>query len=72
MSKIVDSAGKEPACQCRRHKRGRFDSLGWQDPLEKETATHTSGKFPAWKFPAWEIPWTEEPGGLPSRNSQRN
>ena len=32
-------------------------SLGWEDPLEKETATHSS-------ILAWEIPWTEEPGGL--------
>ena len=32
-------------------------SLGWEDPLEKEMATHSSS-------PAWEIPWTEEPGGL--------
>ena len=32
-------------------------SLGWEDPLEKEMATHSS-------ILAWEIPWTEEPGGL--------
>ena len=32
-------------------------SLGWEDPLEKETATHAS-------ILAWRIPWTEEPGGL--------
>ena len=31
-------------------------SLGWEDPLEEETATHSS-------ILAWEIPWTEEPGG---------
>ena len=31
-------------------------SLGWDDPLEKEMATHSS-------ILAWEIPWTEEPGG---------
>ena len=30
---------------------------GWEDPLEKEMATHSS-------ILAWEIPWTEEPGGL--------
>ena len=30
-------------------------SLGWEDPLEKETAAHSS-------TPAWRIPWTEEPG----------
>ena len=32
-------------------------SLGWEDPLEKEMATHSS-------VLAWRIPWTEEPGGL--------
>ena len=32
-------------------------SLGWEDPLEKEMATHSS-------ILAWRIPWTEEPGGL--------
>ena len=32
-------------------------SLGGEDPLEKEVATHSS-------ILAWEIPWTEEPGGL--------
>ena len=34
-------------------------SLGREDPLEKETATHSS-------ILAWRIPWTEEPGGLQS------
>ena len=34
-------------------------SLGWEDPLEKEMATHPSTL-------AWKIPWTEEPGGLQS------
>ena len=38
-------------------------SLGEEDPLQKETATHSS-------IFAWEIPWTE-PGGLPSIGSQR-
>ena len=32
-------------------------SLGKEDPLEKEMATH-------YRIPAWRIPWTEEPGGL--------
>ena len=31
--------------------------LGWEDPLEKEMATHST-------ILAWRIPWTEEPGGL--------
>ena len=39
-------------------------SLGWEDPLEKEMAAHSSSL-------AWEIPWTEEPGGLQSMGSQR-
>ena len=37
--------------------------LGWEDPLEKEMATHSS-------ILAWGIPWTEEPGGLPCMVSQ--
>ena len=38
-------------------------SLGWEDPLEEEMATHSS-------IFAWRIPWTEEPSGL-SIGSQR-
>ena len=41
-----------------------FRSLGREDPLEKEMATHTS-------ILAWKISWTEEPGGLQSTASQR-
>ena len=39
-------------------------SLGWEDPLEKEMATHSSTL-------AWKIPWTEEPGRLQSMGLQR-
>ena len=39
-------------------------SLGWEDPLEKEMATHSS-------ILAWKIPWTKELGGLQSMGSQR-
>ena len=39
-------------------------SLGQEDPLEKEMATHSSSL-------AWKIPWMEEPGGLQSMGSQR-
>ena len=39
-------------------------SLGWEDPLEKEMATHSS-------VVAWRIPWTEEPGGLQALELQR-
>ena len=42
----------------------RVGSLGWEDPLEKEMATHSSAL-------AWEIPWTEEPGRRQSMGSQR-
>ena len=38
--------------------------LGWEDPLEKEMATHSS-------ILAWKISWTEEPDGLQSRGLQR-
>jgi len=40
----------------------RIQSLGQEDPLEKEMATRSS-------ILAWEIPWTEEPGGLQSMGS---
>ena len=39
-------------------------SLGWEDPLEKGMATHSS-------IVAWRSPWTEEPYGLQSMGSQR-
>ena len=42
----------------------RVRSLGWEDPLEKEMAIHSSTL-------AWRIPWTEEPGGIQSMGSQR-
>ena len=42
----------------------QVQSLGGEDPLEKEMATHTNTL-------AWKILWTEEPGGLQSMGSQR-
>ena len=42
----------------------QVQSLGHEDPLEKEMATHPS-------ILAWKTPWTEEPGGLQSMGSQR-
>ena len=39
-------------------------SLGWEDPLEKEMASHSS-------ILAWKIPWMAEPGRLLSMGSQR-
>ena len=45
-------------------KETQVRSLGREDPLEEEMATHSS-------ILAWKIPWTEEPGGLQSKGSQR-
>ena len=42
----------------------QVQSVGGEDPLEKEIATHSS-------ILAWKIPWTEEPGGLQSMELQR-
>ena len=42
----------------------QVQSLGWEDLLEKEMATHSS-------ILVWKIPWTEEPGRLQSTGSQR-
>ena len=42
----------------------QVQSLVWEDPLEKETAIHSSTI-------AWKIPWTEKPGRLQSMGSQR-
>ena len=43
----------------------QVQSLGWEDPLQKEMATHSS-------ILAWGIPWTEETGGLQSLGSQKS
>ena len=40
-------------------RRSGVWSMGWEDPLEEGTVTHS-------RILAWEIPWTEEPGGLQS------
>ena len=50
------SDGGEFAC--------KVQSLGWEEPLEKEMASHFS-------ILAWKIPWLEEPGGLQSMGLQR-
>ena len=50
-------SGKEPTCRYRRPKRMRVRSLGQENPLQEEMATHSS-------ILAWRIPWTEDPGGL--------
>ena len=62
--RVLDgSSGKEPACQCSRHKT-QVRSLGQGDPLEEGMATHAS-------ILAWRILWTEEPGNLQSMGSQK-
>ena len=45
-----------------KHLSAMWETLGREDPLEKEMATHSS-------ILAWRIPWTEEPGGLQSMES---
>ena len=57
---FIDSDCKESACSV--GDLGLI--LGWEDPLAKEMATHSS-------ILAWRIPWTEKPGGLQSMWSQR-
>ena len=57
---IYSSDGKESSCKV----ETSVQSLGWEDPLEKEMVTHSS-------IPAWRIPWTGEPDGLQSMGSQR-
>ena len=47
------NSSKEPACQCRRLKRQGVQSLGQEDPLEKELTACSN-------ILAWKIPWTEE------------
>ena len=51
------ASDKGLACQCRRCQELQVRSLGWEDPLEKSMATHSSSL-------SWRIPWREEPGGL--------
>ena len=56
---MVQQVKNPPAMQ---EIRVRFS--GWEDPLEKGMATHSS-------ILAWRIPWTEDPGGPQSMGSQR-
>jgi len=55
---VAQSVENQPAVQ-----EAWVPSLGLEDPLEKEMATHFSTL-------AWKIPWTEEPGGLQPMASQ--
>ena len=58
-SLVVQLVKNMPAMQ-----ETQVQSLGWEDPLEKGMATHSS-------ILAWRIPWTEKPSGLQSMGSQR-
>ena len=58
-SLVVQTVNRLPAAQ-----ETRVRSLGWEDPLEKEMATHSSTL-------AWKIPWAEEPSRLQSMELQR-
>ena len=57
------SVGKKSACNAGDQETW-VRSLGQEDSLEEEMAMHS-------RILAWEIPWTEEPGGLQSKESQR-
>ena len=63
MGILGGASGKEPSCQCRRHK-DLGSSLGQEDPLEEGMATYSS-------IVTWGIPWIEEPGKLQPMGSQR-
>ena len=58
------STAKESACLAGDARKMQIRSLGWEDPLEKEMATHSS-------ILPWEIAWTVEPSGLQPMGSQR-
>ena len=62
-SQVVQWVKNPPAMQ--EMQEMQFLSLGWDDPLEEDMATHSS-------ILAWRIPWTEEPGGVQSIGSQRS
>ena len=57
-SLVSQSVKNPPAMQ-----ETQIQFLGWEDPLKKEMAIHSS-------ILAWEIPWTEEPGRLQSMGLQ--
>ena len=57
-SGVAQTVKNPPAMQ-----ETQIQSLGWEDPLEKGMATHSS-------ILAWRTPWTEEPGELQSTGSQ--
>ena len=59
-SLLAQTVKNPPATQ-----ENQVRSLGREDPLEKEMATHSS-------IPAWTVPWTEEPGGLQSMGCKQS
>ena len=59
---MIGLSGRESTCMHEMQERW-VGPLGWEDPLEKGMATHSS-------ILAWRIPWTEEPGELQSIGSQ--
>ena len=61
---IIEIALKEMVKRLPAMRETWVQSLGWQDPLEKEIATYSTAL-------AWKIPWTEESGRLQSMGSQR-
>ena len=65
IANVWDVPGGSGVKNCLPMQETRIQSLGWEDPLEKEMATHSS-------ILAWEIPWTEEPGGPQSMGSQKS
>ena len=62
---ITASPGGSVANNLPAKQKTPIQSLGQEDPLEKEMAIHSS-------ILAWRIPWTEEPGGLQSMGSQKS
>ena len=59
-----EPSGNQAVKSLHARRETRVPSLGWEDPLEKKKATHSS-------ILAWRIPWTEEPGRLQSMGLQR-
>ena len=57
-------SGKKSTCNAGDLQETQVQSLGWEDSLEKEMATHFT-------ILAWEMSWTEEPGGLQCMELQR-
>ena len=62
---VVTSLGAQTVKRLPAMRETGVPSLGQEDPLEKETATHSS-------ILAWKVPWREEPGWLLSMESQKS